>query len=166
MRTRISIQVCFLMLVIGFLGCGERNIERAIENFDVPDKLTLYSIDDRDPEPVKEPKSDEKFHGYSVLGKIEVTDPNKRKEIISALKEGMAKSDGSMAKCFWPRPAIRVVEKGQTIDYVVCFECLQLHVHEGKESKTKPITHDPQRVFNRHLKQAGVPLAPGMTNDE
>jgi hypothetical protein len=133
---------------------------------DVPEQLTLYSIDGRDFEPGKQPKVDEKFHGYPVLGKVEITDAGKRKEIIAALKEGLAHDDGSIAACFWPRHAIRVVDKGRTIDYVICFQCYQVQAYDGNAKSVKPVTREPQPVLNRHLKEAGIPLAPGMSRDE
>jgi hypothetical protein len=71
-----------------------------------------------------------------------------------------------MAKCFWPRHAVRVVDKGQTVDYVICFQCDQLRVHEGSSTRVKPITSEPQPVFNKHLKEAGIPLALGVTGED
>jgi len=161
-RTRFLIPICVSIIGAAFIGCGSGSVA----NLEVPDQLTLYSIDGRDFEPGKEPKVEEKFHGYPVLGKIEVKDLEKRKEIIATLKQGMARSDGKMAKCFWPRHAIRAVEKGRTIDCVICFECYQLEVHEGRSKSVKPITREPQEVFNRHLKQADIPLAPGMVGGD
>jgi hypothetical protein len=160
MQTRFLVLICCSIIGAAFAGCGGGSVA----SLDVPDKLTLYSIDGRDFEPGKEPKVEEKFHGYPVLGKVEVKDPERRKEIIAALKDGMARSDGRMAKCFWPRHAIQAVEKGRTIDCVICFECRQLEIHEGSSKSVKPITREPQNVLNRHLKQDGVPLAPGMVD--
>jgi hypothetical protein len=157
MRVRlVTFIICFTG-ALGIAGCrGD-----PVASLDMPEQLILYSIDGRDFRPGQEPKSEEKFHGYTALGKIEVTDEIKRSEIIVALKEGMARSDGMTAKCFWPRHAIRAVEKGRTIDYVICFECLQLEVHEGQSKSLIPVRWEPQAVFNRHLKEAGIPLAPG-----
>ena len=162
MRARMLFPICCIVIGTAFAGCGDGSVA----NLDVPEQLTLYSIDGRHFEPGKEPKVEEKFHGYPVLGKVEVTDPDRRKEIIAALNEGRARSNGTMAKCFLPRHAIRAVEKGRTVDYVICFECYQLEVHDGNSKRVKATTRDPQQVFNRHLRQAGVRLAPGMTDDK
>jgi len=161
MRIRFLVPACYVVISVAFAGCGGGSVL----NLDAPEQLTLYSIDGRDFKQGEEPKTEEKFHGYPVLGKVEITDVDRRKEIVAALKKGMARSDGKMAKCFWPRHAIRAVEKGRTIDCVICFECYQLEVHEGNSKSVKPTTREPQEVFNRHLKQAGVPLAPGMVSD-
>ena len=100
-----------------------------------------------------------------MLGKVEIIDAGKRREIIDALKQGLAQSDGKIAACFWPRHAIRTVEKGRTTDYVICFECYQLAIHDGTDRRVKPVTREPQAVFNKQLTEAGIPLAPGIAGE-
>jgi hypothetical protein len=159
--------LAWFFVAIALAGCGRGSTpgldapEHSTPGLDAPEQLTLYSIDGRDVEPGKQPKAEEEFHGYPVLGKIEVTDAGKRKEIIDALKQGLAASDGKTAQCFWPRHAIRTIEQGRTTDYAICFECWQLAIYEGGTRRIKPVTRDPQAVFNRHLTVAGIPLAPG-----
>jgi hypothetical protein len=147
-----------LVATIVTLGGCSRDPYPGLEN---PEELTLYSIDGRDFQPGQEPKVDEKFHGYPVLGKLKITDAGKRKEIAAALQDAMAKSDGTMNKCFWPRHAIRVKVGDRTVDYVICFECLQLELHPSTGRTAKAITRDPQPLFNHYLEEASVPLAPG-----
>src|SRR2546425_5725912 len=63
-------------------------------DLDAPDQLILYSIDGRDFDPPESrPMADETFHGYPVLGKVEIIDPDKRKELMTAVKEGIARGD-------------------------------------------------------------------------
>lgn len=148
-------------------GCGEARVSSST----AVDQLTLYSIDGnrRIVEATKEaqeelPKDatkdpEEQFHTFPVLGKVDVKDPEKRKEILTAFQEGIDRSDGTMNKCFWPRHGIRVVKGQRTIDYVICFECLQFEKHEGSSESNRAITRIPQTLFNQVLKDAGVPLA-------
>jgi hypothetical protein len=161
MQIRFVTSLACIVVAFVFAGCGGDSAT----GLDTPEQLTLYSLDGRDFEPGEEPKTEEKFHGYPVLGKLEITDAAKRDEIVAALKDGLARSDGRMAKCFWPRHAIRVLEKGHSIDYVICFECYQLEIHKGASKSVKPVTREPQPVFNKFLKEASIPLAPGMAND-
>ncbi len=149
---------CVMLLVLsGFVGCGRDPVAA----LDTPEQLTLYSIDGRDFEPGEEPKAEEKFYRYPVLGKVQTRDAVQRHEIVAALEEGVARRDSKMkAGCFWPRHAIRAVETGRTIDFVICFECYQLEVHEGSHRTSKPVTRDPQPVFNKYLHEAKIPLAP------
>ena len=162
MRMRLVTFMACVVVTAALAGCGRD----PVAGLEAPEQLTLYSIDGLDFGPRQEPKTDEKFHGYPVLGKIEITDAAKRREIAAALKDGLARSDGKMAKCFWPRHAIRTVANGWTVEYVICFECYQLEVHDGNSKSVKPVTRDPQAVFNKHLKEASIPLAPGMVGED
>lgn len=148
--------VSLTLLAALVVGCGQDSIR----DLNSPDSLTLYSIDGNDYRPGEEPKTNESFHGYPVLGKVEVKDPENREAIIAALRKGIADSDGTMAKCFWPRHAIRTSENGKTTDYVVCFECLQLRIHADNATTIEATTDAPQPFFNKHLQDADVPLAP------
>jgi hypothetical protein len=162
MRIRCLAVICYVAFVTFTIGCGRDSVA----GLEAPEELILYSVDGRDFEPGQAPKAEETFHGYPVLGKVEIKEADKRKEIMAALKDGMARSDGKMAKCFWPRHAVRAVEQGKTVDYVICFECYQLQVHLDGTAKTEPTLREPQSVLNKHLKDAGVPLAPGMVGDD
>lgn len=130
------------------------------------ESLTLYSIDGNDrvkpdnPQDTDDTKSREVFHEFPVLGKLEITDHDQRIQIMKSLQSAMDRSDGTMAKCFWPRHGIRVVDKVQTVDYVICFECMQLEIHrDGKETR-KAVVRDPQDEWNQILAKAGVKLPP------
>jgi hypothetical protein len=161
MRIRFaSLTFCVLIVVIAF-GCGTDSVSF----IQVPEKLTLYSIDGTAIGPNAKKDAEEYFHDFPVLGKVKINEPEKRKEIISALKRGIARSDGMAAKCFWPRHGIRAVQDGKTIDYVICFECYQLEAYLDSETKGLTTTREPQKVFNRHLREAGIPMAPGMKED-
>ena len=83
-------------------------------------------------------------------------DPKK----IAALKQGVSENvDGMAASCFNPRHGIRVIEKGVTTDFVICFECLQVQVYSGSSTSGFLTMSSPQPEFDKVLKAAGVPLA-------
>ncbi len=161
MRRLLFLSAGCMLASLALIGCRPDPVAAVA----TPGQLMLYSIDGRDYEPGQEPQADEKFHGYPVLGKVEIAESDRRREIFAALQDGMAKSDGRMANCFWPRHAIRTLENGRTMDYVICFQCDQLELHVGDTKSVKPITRDPQPLFNKCLKEAGVPLAPGMADE-
>lgn len=163
MYYRAQLTTRLTLLVAIFVGCGRDSLS----GINAPESLILYSIDGRDFPPGKEPITEEKFHRYPVLGKVEIKDPDKRKAIITALKKGISESgDGAMADCFWPRHAIKLTENGKTIDYVICFECSRIYIYSGGSIERKPTTSKPQSVFNKHLQDANVPLTPGMVETD
>lgn len=162
MRLRFVAVASFLIAAAAVAGCSRDRVA----GLGTPQELTLYSLDGRDFEPGEGPKSAEQFHCYPVLGKVEVEDADRRKAIVAALKAGVARSDGFMAKCFWPRHGIRTVEDGNIVDFVICFECLQLHTHAGSSTKTVAVSREPQAVLNDALTAAGVPLAPGAAGEK
>src|SRR4051794_22331211 len=58
---------------------------------DDPDELTVYSIDGparNNERMTSEQEKGEKLFGYPVLGSVEVTDPERRRAVVSALKDG------------------------------------------------------------------------------
>jgi len=129
-----------------------------------PAEMTLFSIDGvRDRGGPLPPG--ESFHGYPVLGKVEVTDPVGRREVATALRAGLSEREMARA-CFWPRHGVRVTEGGRTADYLICFECCQLEVYDGGSKKVWTTGRSPQGALNRYLTAAGLPLAPGMAGDK
>ena len=126
----------------------------------VPDKLILYSLEFHEDYIQKGiPDAEEKFRGIPVLGKVEITDPAKRKEIIDALN--ISKAEGKLtATCFYPRHGLRVVEGGREIDHLICFECqyLQIHLNGVLKPKAVPISRHAQSVFNKFLDEAQIPI--------
>jgi hypothetical protein len=127
-----------------------------------PEQLTLYSIDGREPRKPQAPEPPQRFYGHPVLGKVEVADAAQRREIMRSLRWGVAEhTPMTMAGCFWPRHAIRIVAGGRTIDYVICFECRQVEVRQGDSCcEVIGMTRSPQPLFNKVLHDAGVPIVP------
>jgi hypothetical protein len=132
-----------------------------------PDELILYSLEGPEylPSLGGPPPEGEMFHDFPILGKLDVKNPQDREEIVAALKDGAAHGN-QLAFCFLPRHAVRIVENGHTLDFVICFECYQFKLFEDGKEQTLPITRSPQKVFNKYLRAARVPLAAGMVDDE
>ena len=167
-----SILVGFLVSV-GLMGC----VKTASDINTEPDQLILFSCKPYEEKPLSsddtpesengdEKKDDgkeatETFHEFPVLGKIELKDASDRKKIMSAFKDAVRK--GEPVKCFWPRHGIRVVSKGKTVDYLICFHCCQFRAFPSSTTNTLPISRDPKMLINKYLTDAGIRLA---TEDE
>lgn len=154
--------ITVLGLIVILSGCDNSPLAK----LESPEKLTLYSLDFRDPP--QRIKSAETFRDYPVFGKVEILDPAKRKEIITRLKAAVRQGNNDkMAKCFWPRHGIRAVENGQTVDYVICFECNRFEEFVNEEKlRHKAIGYTDASVFNDPLKDAGVPIVPATGSPE
>ena len=109
----------------------------------------------------------EEFHGWRVIGKTTIKDPNARKQLVAALEKGVEENKGDIMKCFDPRHGVRVTHNGVTADFVICFQCFQAMAYvAGGKGQRFLITDSPAPVFNQTLRKANVPLArePGKKN--
>ena len=150
-----AIAYCFLFTFASTIcGCGITGQD--IES-DAP--LTLHSLDGK-VHPTKL-QTGNGFDGFPVLGSVEITDAATRKKLIAALEVGIDGSDGTMAKCFWPRHALETKVDGRQTKFIICFECLQIKIiSNGKEDRVVATTREQKSVFDDVLTAAGVELAP------
>jgi WG containing repeat len=95
------------------------------------------------------------FHGYRVLRTAFIDDAETRKKLVSTFKQAVAENQGIEAACFNPRHGIRVTRKEKQADFVICFECNQVHVR-GAVQGTFLITHSAQPLFDSVLRSKGV----------
>ncbi len=131
---------------------GKKLPDKAKTVLDKAETIEVYSLDPGDN---NDPKG---FHGWKVLGKTAVKDAAKRTELLGALEQGLAESQGG-AKCFIPRHGVRATYDGQTVDLVICFECSWVYVYYGdKDGPHLTTSKSPQPAFDKVLKDAGVPL--------
>lgn len=99
------------------------------------------------------------FYGFHILGRTTVTDPQTRQELNEALCRGAKESSSWFAGCFIPRHGVHVVSGGQTVDLVICFECLTVRAYNGGGQYNEfRISDSPQPTFDEVLTAAGVPL--------
>lgn len=127
------------------------------------DKLELISLQPdggaRKPMPDIPPQ----YEGSKVLGSMEIKDKATITRMVEALRTGIRDHDGDIAACFWPRHAIRAVKGRLTMEWVICFQCRQIHIHADGDLKVRLrtlVSGTPEPIFDEVLKNAGVPLAP------
>jgi hypothetical protein len=151
--SRVLLAFCGLVFAVA----NARGGQEVLPDSELPDKLTLYSIE-RVPEG-ENPKQAELFHDYRVRGQLEVSDPTQLRTIFKALMDGLAQGKkGDIAFCFDPHHAIRTVRHGKVVDYLICFHCSIVHKFRPGAAgyKMLPISKGPQATFDRALKRAGV----------
>lgn len=147
-----------LASILILAGCSSDNPE---QRHGAPERLTLYSLDPCPADEAKGANSQESFHGYPVLGKLEVTDSTERRTLMAALIAAV-EPGGKGSKCFEPRHGIRVVENGRLVEYVICFKCSNyVEFTDGKKKgHGGSIDSEPQPTFNKLLTDAGIRIAP------
>lgn len=125
---------------------------------DEGERLVLLSLDPERPLPGLPTRPT--FHGHTVLGETEIRDAKDRAELLRALYDGIATADGAAPACFNPRHGLRATHRDRTVELVICFECTQIEVHDGRGRERGVRTaREPQPVLDRLLTKAGVPLA-------
>jgi hypothetical protein len=145
----------------------------AAKLLDRADRVEVLSVDpamrdrpqmvkpDGTPVPPPPPDTREDFHGFSVLGKTTVNGLLARRNVVSAVKRGIADSDGSVAACFLPRHGVRATVDGKTVDLVICFQCNSIRVYvDGEQAGTVLTAETSRDALDKVLTAAGVPLAP------
>jgi hypothetical protein len=150
------------LLVALVAGCGRSGSTTA--TIPTPDELTLYAIDGVVDEPPGGSVSDAKyFRGYEIMGKVEITDPKSREEIMAAVQAGITEGKStSPASCFWPRHGVHVVIDGKAVDYVICYECHQAYIYSGADKAWELTTSTHQALLTDRLTAAGIKLAPSI----
>ena len=153
-----------IITVLAVAGCGQTSSTATNATMPTPDELTLYAIDGLVNEPTSFVTDAQHFRGYRILGKIEIADRTARAEIMKAIRDGISESDGTVAACFWPRHGVHAVTQGKAVDYVICYECLQVYVFApgGGGHRMERTADKHQTVLTDRLTAAGIKLAPSI----
>jgi hypothetical protein len=134
---------------------------------DDPDEVILFSVDGTTSHKVPEergiPKGQELLYGDPVLGRVTITDPALRREVVAAVKRDIRTGHPAQSKCMWTRHVLRIVKGGRTIDVAICYQCHNYELHrEGgpHEGRTPAIGEESKPLLNSILTEAGVAIAP------
>lgn len=98
------------------------------------------------------------FHGYPILGQMEIRDVSKLQELVAALYGGIAENTGFEAACHNPRHAIRAVKGRRIVEMTICFECMNIMVFENGRRHKERTTDSPELLFNRVLRSANIAI--------
>jgi len=136
----------------GYRGAGRKLIPKdGLKVLENGGEFILLSLDYR-----PWMKSTNNFHGFPIVGKIEIKDPVQRHAILDALYEGVA-YNGLEAACFDPRFGIHAKMGNQIEDVVICFECNQVYFYGVTQGKLLT-SGAPAGIFNRVLSDAHVSI--------
>jgi hypothetical protein len=106
--------------------------------------------------PVEQPKASDTFHGFPILGSVQVADDSTKSRLAAELVDGLLEHV-TAANCFIPRHGVRAGRQGAELELVICFECNHARVYpEGWTT----ISDRPRAIIVQLLQAAGVPLSP------
>jgi hypothetical protein len=119
------------------------------------ERLEIYSLG-----PLAKQRTEERFRGRSVLGKIEITDAKTREEVVQAVLKDSKKVDAIGSERPAPRHGIRVTHDGKTVDFVICFESPYVYVYGPHDSIRRIVqtAGTAQKILDQILADAKVPL--------
>lgn len=161
MKSRLLFCLCLIVLGAGdprldpVDGNGKNKLPENVQKmFEGAKEWELISLD---------PNTQDKegFHGYKILGSTTIQG-DATKDVMKVLVKGIDDNQEAIAKCFIPRHGIRAKHDGKTVDLVICFECLHLHIYvDGKKGDNHVlIARAPQATLDKILTDAKVPLPP------
>ena len=143
-----------LIAFLGLSGMGCSALPSSV--LGVMERADQYEIYRLEPYGAKEPKPGEKvFHNHVVLGQAEVKDAQLRAKITDIVNKGV-RQGGTQAKCFNPRHGIHAVQRGVTVDLVICYECSTVEVGDNGKWSTVT-TGDVQADLEEAFRASGLP---------
>lgn len=162
MWTRTIVTAALVALLTG-CASNEADVDQAFVDAQT---FTFYTVDP-DPRKAARHRTEgadeaevETLRDWVVLGKVEVTDKADRRMLLAAMQRGIDESDGSVALCFNPRHAMRIGDGTDSIEYIICFECLQVQTHYSVGGQKTDRTSDtPANEFNAFATKKGLPIA-------
>jgi hypothetical protein len=117
------------------------------------DRLTVYMLH---PEP-RPCAGRPAFHGYPVLGRVEV-DESSIARVVGVLRKGLY-GRSSPKRCWIPHHGVRASDGPKSVDLVMCFMCEVMQHFAGPRAKKfvwGQVGKAPKPVLNRLLRKAGV----------
>lgn len=95
--------------------------------------------------------NENKFHGFDILGKLEIKNLEEKIILLNSLAKSIRDNPGSVAACFNPRHGIKFVTGNKSIDLVICFECSSAQVYGINNNRGILLTGYANNAFNKIL---------------
>jgi hypothetical protein len=126
---------------------------------EAPETLEVLSIDPQsgweDP-----PEDAILFNDYVELGRAAVADEGLRRRIVQLLYEGIRENGDMVAACFNPRHGVRAVKGANTVDLLICYECLQIYVFVDDGERGSCLTGESvEPALSRIWQDLGLQIA-------
>jgi hypothetical protein len=158
-------RILLIVTITTALGCNQAPNYRlpgeVVQVLTMADKLELLSLDPKQDN--YRPGDPSTFHGWPILGRLEVKDPANRQKIVEAIIRGIEER-GHPIKCFEPRHGVHAIRGDETQDLVICFHCCQVEIYPSTaRTKFLDSSVSPEPVLSGFIRTAGIPIAPDQT---
>lgn len=153
-----AIAIFFLLFAVALARAEQQKLPAdAAKALHGATNMVLYSLEPlwRKPPTAK----DKQFQGRKVLGQTTLSAKNAQRA-VAIIETGVDQEhSGLPAGCFFPRHGIRAVYKGESYDFVLCYECKRLQIcRDDKVISDLDLKGTPD-TLNKMLKAAKIPLA-------
>ena len=97
------------------------------------DRVTLYSLESESLHESGKKNQPELFHGYRVLGQLEITEKEAIDSIYQDLRGRVYDELGSSDTCcFNPRHGLKVGKGKESMNFLICFQCCKIYVYSSE----------------------------------
>lgn len=168
MDCSVAIRTLNLLMILTVAGCTTKQPPTDTPKNQLPTEAsnalrnaTTFELFSLNPNQRDQESGIDTFHGWTILGSVEISDSETRTTLLDALEAGIAENEGLVAACFDPRHGIRVRYNGKQHEFVICFRCYSGDWYiDEKESEVFYLTDSPKPIFDQVLQAASVQLAP------
>lgn len=147
-----------LLLFVGLVGCSSHHDAGlpadALAALARPERVTLYALEPT----ASATRTDPTLDGLLVLGKADLP-PSRTATAIAAFQRAIATPTRDAEACFDPRHALRIVSKGHTFDFLLCFECHALEVYRDGAPYAGATASGSPRALNALLRALRLPVS-------
>jgi hypothetical protein len=153
------------LLLLSLVACGKRSkqepIAAALDKLaDTPSKMVLYSLNWGNLPDYQDVYDEKMFHGFIILGKAEITDRKEQRTLLRALARGARENDSAEGTCFLPRHALHIEEGGRSMDFTICFTCLQVEPRGFNNGDHFLVSQSPEAIFEHSVAAHHLPALP------
>jgi hypothetical protein len=152
-----------VLLVLSLIACSKHTKQPPVvaalgKPADAPSKMVLYSLNPANNHH-EDLYTDTVFHGFDILGKAEIADRTEQRALLRALAHGASENDDHALLCFNPRHALHIEQSGHSMDFTICFECLQVETR-GFDPGGFLTSASPEPTFDDSIRRHNLPLPP------
>jgi len=141
------------LLVLSLVACGKHTkqapVVAALEKLAAaPSKVVLYSLNPENHHD-NDPYTDTVFTAMIFSAKPRLPTEASSERSCKRSLIGASENDDHAMACFDPRHALHIEQNGRSIDFTICFECLQVETRGSIRAVFSPASHQSRHLMSR-----------------